>query len=210
MRGILVATHAGAAVGGHLQRDALEEPAIVVCEGRGPVGVDVDLSDDAALLRDRDDDLGPGRREACEVARVAVHVVHDLGLATCRRGAADALADGNANVLGRLRPLPRAEHEVVAVDEVDPDPRVVVDVIVEDVDDVLQDLRVGAPAVEDPVDRLPRAGHRSRSSPSKPAIWSPYQPGISQARRSSRSTSTSVCVAVTISTSSSARYAAHS
>src|SRR5262245_7964742 len=74
----------------------------------------------------------------------------------------------------------------------------------------LEELPVLVPEGRRPIGVDACAGHRSRSPPSNAAIWSPYQPGISQARRSSRSTSTSVCVAVTISTSSSTRYAAHS
>ena len=186
-------------------RDALEKFTVILVESSVLVGVDVELADDPAFVRDRDDDLRACRGEARKVARVGVHVVHHLGLPARRGRAAHALADRDAHVLGRLRTLPRPEHEVVAVDQVDADPRVMADPVVEDVDDALENLRIRAAAVEDAIDRLLCAGLRSRSAPSKAAIWSPYQPGISQARRSSRSTSTSVCVAVTISTSSSSR-----
>src|SRR5205823_12558886 len=60
------------------QRNALEEGLVVFAEGRWAVGVDVDLADHAPLVRDRDDDLRPGRWKAGEVARVGVHVVDDL------------------------------------------------------------------------------------------------------------------------------------
>src|SRR6187401_2373586 len=64
MRGILVAARDGAAVRRDLQRDALEECPVGVSEGRGLVGVDVDLADDRAVVRDRDDDLRARGREA--------------------------------------------------------------------------------------------------------------------------------------------------
>ena len=78
---------------GDLQRDALEERAILVAERRGPVGVDVDLADDPALVRDRHHDLRARRGEAGEVAGVGVDVVDDLRLPAGRgrSGAAGAL-----------------------------------------------------------------------------------------------------------------------
>jgi hypothetical protein len=154
-------------------RDALEERTVFLTERRRPIGVDVDLADDPALARDRDDDLGARGGEAREVARVGVHVVDDLGDAACSGRAADALPDRDPHVLGRLRPLPRAEHEVVAFDDVDPDPRVVVESFLEHFD------RRG--------ERVLRAGdrrecfvvrHRSRSAPSKAAIGSIMSSGI--------------------------------
>ena len=80
-------------------------------------------------------------------------------------------------MVGGLRPLPRAEHEVVLLDEVDADPRVVVEAVVEDIHRLAEDLvRLGFP-VDDPIDRLERArvvAHdgtaSSRSAPSKSAM----------------------------------------
>ena len=69
-----------------------------------------------------------------QVALVRVHVVDDLRDAARRRSAADALADRDANVLDRLRPLPRPENEVGALDEVDADPGVVLEAVVKDSD----------------------------------------------------------------------------
>ena len=142
----------------------------------GAVRVDVDLADDLALVDDGDDDLAPRRREAGEVAVVRIDVVDDLGLPAGGRGAADALADRDAHVVGRLRALPGPEHEVGLLDEVDPDPGVVVEAVVQDLDCLAKDLiRLGF-AVDDPVDRLERArvvAHdgtaSSRSAPSKSA-----------------------------------------
>jgi hypothetical protein len=56
-------------------------------------------------------------------------------------------------VLGRLRAFPGPEHQVVTVDEVDPDPGVVLEAIVQHLDDRLEDVAV---AGEDPVERLER------------------------------------------------------
>ena len=122
------------------RRDALEELAVGVAERGRHVGVDVDLGDHEVVVDDRDDDLGPGREEAREVALVGVHVVHDLGLAARGRGAAHALADGDPDMLGGLGPLPGTEHELVSLDEVDPDPRVGLDAVCEQIDDAAQDL----------------------------------------------------------------------
>src|SRR6266516_6446421 len=82
--------------------DPLEEGPVLVAERCRPIGVDVDLADDATVVGDRDDDLRAGREEAREIARVGVDVVVDLGLPARRGGAADALADRDAYVLGRL------------------------------------------------------------------------------------------------------------
>src|SRR6266480_769541 len=144
-------------------------------------------------MGDRDDDLRARRREAGEVAWVGVDVLHDLRLAARGRRAADALADRDAHMLGRLRPLPRAEHEVVALDQVDPDPRVVLAPVVQQIDGRLQ--------VAGRLDLVQQLAHDSRSSPSKSPIATRYQSGIGHALRSSRSTSTSVWFAVTIRTS---------
>src|SRR5439155_25899122 len=134
------------------------------------------------------------------------HVRIPVGQGICR-GAADALADRDPDMLGRIGALPGAEHELVAVDEVDPDPRVVLEAAVQGLDDLAEHVVRLAAAPDDLLDRL---AHCSRSAPSKAPTFSRYQSGIRQALRSARSTSTSVCWAVTISTSSSARYAAHS
>ena len=45
-------------------------------------------------------------------------------------------------MLGGLRALPRPEHEVVALDEVDADPGVVLDPVVQQVHDRLQVCRL--------------------------------------------------------------------
>ena len=112
-------------------RDPLQKLTIILPESCRAVGVDVDLAHHAAFVADRDNDLAPRRREAGEVAIVGVHVVDDLGAAARSSRAADALADGDPYVLSRLGALPRPEHEVVALDEVDPDPGVVVEAVVE-------------------------------------------------------------------------------
>ena len=53
---------------------------------------------------------------------VGVYVVDDLGPAARRCCATDSLADRDPDVVGGLRPLPRPEHEVSLLDEVDADP----------------------------------------------------------------------------------------
>ena len=128
-----------------------------VAEGRGLVRVDVDLADDLAVEGDRHDDLAARGGEAREVALVRVHVVDELGDAGRGRRAADALADRDADVLGRLGALPRAEDEIVALDEVDPDPGVVLEPLGEQLDGVAEHLVGLRLAVYDSVDRLERA-----------------------------------------------------
>src|SRR6266542_3427450 len=127
------------------------------------------LAHDSSLVRDRDDNFGPGRREAGEIARIGVHVVDDFRLAARGGGSADALSQWNPDVLRSLGALPRPEHELVSFDEVDADPRVVVEAVVQDGDNRAEDVVGIAPAVEDPVDRLERSGvgaHVSSASPS--------------------------------------------
>src|SRR5439155_23541487 len=97
--------------------------------------------------------------------------------------AADSAADRDAHVLGCLRPLPRSEHEIVSLDEVDPDPGEVGKPLMED-GDRLGEHRVGlALAVDEPIDglegaamlvggRAHRATGSSRSAPSKTATRS--------------------------------------
>ena len=83
----------------------VEVKTLVVPEGGGTVGVDIDLADDPARVDDRHDDLGARRGEAGEIARVGVDVVYDLRPARGCGCAADALADRDADVLGRLGPF---------------------------------------------------------------------------------------------------------
>src|SRR6476659_1915311 len=91
--------------------------------------------------------LGDRRGDALEELPVIlaerrglVGVDVDLGAAAGRRRAADPLADRDAHVLGGLRPAPGPEHELGALDEVDPDPGVRVEAVVEQVDDPAQDV----------------------------------------------------------------------
>src|ERR671915_394829 len=164
------------AVRGDERRHALEESPIVVGERGGLVGVDVDFADHPALVDDRDDDLRAGGGEAGEIARVGVDVVDDLRPAARGGGAADALSDRNPDVLGCLRPLPGTQDEVVTLDEVDPDPRVVGAAIVEHFDDLPQHVvRVTAP-VENPLHLLLPEGFRFRFPPSRQAGWAPWRP----------------------------------
>jgi hypothetical protein len=162
---------------GEEEGDPLEKRAVIVAERGRRVRVDVDLPDHAALVGDWHHDLAPGRGEAGQVALVRVDVVDDFGHTARSCGPADALADWNADVLGRLRALPGAEHEIVALDEVDPHPGVMVEPVMEELDGLAEDLVRLALAIEDAVDRLQSAvivaqerTASSRSAPSKPAI----------------------------------------
>ena len=97
----------------------------------------------------------------------------DLGLPARRGGAADPLADRNAYVLGRLGPLPRPQHQVVAFDEVDPDPRVVLEPSLQHFDRLGERVVGAADRRECLV-----VTHHSRSSPSKAAIGPIMSSGI--------------------------------
>src|ERR671915_576225 len=111
---------------------------------------------------------GDERRHALEESPI---VVGERG-----GGAADALSDWNPDVLGCLRPLPGTQDEVVTLDEVDPDPRVVGAAIVEHFDDLPQHVvRVTAP-VENPLHLLLPEGFRFRFPPSRQAGWAPWRP----------------------------------
>ena len=70
------------------------------------------------------DDLGLRLDAARQVARIRIHVVDDDRRLFGGGGAADAAAERNARVRRRLADE-RAEHELVAVEQVDPDPGVV-------------------------------------------------------------------------------------
>ena len=76
--------------------------------------------------------------------------------------AADPVADRDADVVRRLRSLPGAEDEVVALNEVDPDPGVVLEPVVQDPDDLAKNLVGLGLAVDDPVDGLQRTPERVR------------------------------------------------
>jgi hypothetical protein len=122
-------------------------------------------------------------------------------------------------VLGRLRALPGPEHEVVAFDQVDADPGVGLDAVVQHLDGLPQDLVGLALAVDDPVDRLEGAAIRVRrrahstgtacstSAPSKSATVRRYSAEIGVGRRSGTATSTMVWSDVHMRTSSSTRTA---
>ena len=118
---------------GKQESHPLQEFAVGLRERRRLVGVDVDLPDHLAVEGDRNHDLAARGDEAGQVAVVGVDIVHDLRPAARRGRAADALPDRDARVLGLLGALPRAEDEVVAFDEIDADPRVVVDALGQEV-----------------------------------------------------------------------------
>src|SRR6185503_18616982 len=172
------------AVLGDRRGDAFEELPVILAERAGLVGVDVDLSDDERVVDDRHDDLGSCREEAREVAVVGVHVVDDLGAAAGRRRAADPLADRDAHVLGGLRPAPGPEHELVALDEVDPDPGVRVEAVVEQVDDPAQDVVGVLAAGGDLLDLGEHRGAHDSTAVSK-AATAPRMPSSTRTGRRS-------------------------
>jgi hypothetical protein len=77
-------------------------------------------ADQLPVQRQRHHQFGVGRRIAGDVAREAVHVGDALGLAAGSRGAAHALVERDADA-GR-QALERADHQLAAVVEVEPDP----------------------------------------------------------------------------------------
>jgi hypothetical protein len=137
--------------------DTFEEGAVLGAEGSLRIGVDVDLADDPPLVGDGHDDLASGRGEAREVPLVGGHVVDDLRPAVRRGRSADPATDRDPHVPGRLWTLPRSQDEVVAFDEVDAHPGVVVDAVVENLDRLPQDLVGLRLAVDDPIDGVERA-----------------------------------------------------
>ena len=78
----------------------------------------------SSLPHDRHDDLRLRLDAAREIPRIGVHVVDDDRRFLRRGGAADAAAERDARVRRRLADE-RAEHELVAVEQVDADPVVV-------------------------------------------------------------------------------------
>ena len=72
-------------------------------------------------VHDRHDDLGSCLEAAGEVARIGVHVVHDDRHLLGGRGTADAAAERDARVRGRLADE-GPEHQLVAIEQVDADP----------------------------------------------------------------------------------------
>ena len=84
-------------------------------------------------VHDRHDDLRLRLDAARQIPRIGVDVVDDDRPLLGGGGAADAAAERNARVRRRLAEE-RAEHQLVAVDQVDADPRVVRDRLLEHFD----------------------------------------------------------------------------
>ena len=93
-------------------------------ERGGLIAVDVDLAEHLAAVHDRHDDLRLRLDAARQIPRIGVHVVDDDRGLLGGGGAADAAAERDARVRRRLADE-RAEHQLVAVEQVDADPRVV-------------------------------------------------------------------------------------
>src|SRR5450830_837602 len=118
--------------GGHL----LEQRAIARPERRGLVAVDVDLPEHLGALHDRHDNFRLRVDAARQVPRIRVHIVHDDSGFFGGGGAADTVPERDARV-GRGFAQERTEHELLAVEHVDADPRVVRDRVLEQPDRLL-------------------------------------------------------------------------
>src|SRR5882757_1984090 len=74
------------------------EFAVVGTEGGGDVAVDVEFADDFSFCENRNDNFGFCFERTSEIARIAVHVVHDNSLSARSSCAADALVERNTRV----------------------------------------------------------------------------------------------------------------
>src|SRR5437773_12092895 len=85
-----------------LLRGLLDQPHLALAERVRPVRIDVEHPEDLPVANDRRHHFRAGTDVAHDVARPLPHVGHDFRLARCRNGPGDALAEGDAFVLGGL------------------------------------------------------------------------------------------------------------
>ena len=159
----------------------LQQLAIGGTERREAVAVDVDLSEHSLAVHDRDDDLGLGFDAAGEIPRIRIHVVDDERGFRGRGSAADALAKRDAGVRRRFAEE-RPEHEFVPFEQVDPDPGVAGDRVLQHGDGSREDVMgsglrgcLRADAVED--GGVCRCGHRGESFNSRKSRRRPPKTG---------------------------------
>src|SRR2546430_6070170 len=94
--------------------DVFAEFAVVGTEGGGDVAVDVKFADDFSFGENRTDDFGFCFDGTREIARIAVHVVHDNSLSARSSCATDALVERSTRVR-RSGAAKRSEDEHIEI-----------------------------------------------------------------------------------------------